>query len=122
MANITRKIGLSLGADDCWPICFEDIVRDMNLDLEMGEDRVQFDIKRVTIEPFSLRQPAKYDLVIDRLTHWYHTSREWIKKSILMDGVHVGAGAQISNTSVIGAGERVADGQIVDGERIPAPE
>ena len=45
-----------------------------------------------------------------------------IRDSILMDGVHVGAGAQISNTSVIGAGERVADGQIVDGERIPAPE
>ena len=33
MANITRKIGLSLGADDCWPICFEDIVGDMKLDL-----------------------------------------------------------------------------------------
>ena len=45
-----------------------------------------------------------------------------IRDSLLMDGVHVGAGAQISNTSVIGAGERVADGQIVDGERIPAPE
>ena len=31
----------------------------------------------------------KYDLVIDRLTHWYHTSREWIKKAIIMDGLYV---------------------------------
>ena len=28
-------------------------------------------------------------MVIDRLTHWYSTSREWIKKVILMDGVYV---------------------------------
>ncbi len=89
MANITKRIGLSLGADDCWPICFEDIVRDMKLELPVGRDRVTFDVNRVTIEPFSLRQPAKYDLVVDRLTHWYHTSREWIKKSILMDDMYV---------------------------------
>jgi glutathione synthase/RimK-type ligase-like ATP-grasp enzyme len=45
--------------------------------------------ERVTIEPFDLRQPCKYDVVLDRLTHWYHTSREWIKKAILMDGLYV---------------------------------
>ncbi len=27
--------------------------------------------------------------MLDRLTHWYHTSREWIKKAILMDGLYV---------------------------------
>jgi hypothetical protein len=43
----------------------------------------------VTIEPFDIRQPCKYDVVIDRLTHWYHTSREWIKKAILMDDLYV---------------------------------
>ena len=26
---------------------------------------------------------------LDRLTHWYHTSREWIKKAIIMDGLYV---------------------------------
>ena len=50
MAKITRRIGLSLGADICWPICY---------------------------------------VVIDRLTHWYHTSREWIKKAILTDDLYV---------------------------------
>ena len=38
--------------------------------------KLPFDCDRVTIEPFCLRQPGKYDLVIDRLTHWYSTSRE----------------------------------------------
>ena len=43
----------------------------------------------MTIEPFDLRQPTSYDLVVDRLTHWYTTSREWIKKAVIMDGLYV---------------------------------
>ena len=39
--------------------------------------------------PSRSRQPVKYDVVIDRLTHWYDTSREWIKKGVLMDGLYV---------------------------------
>jgi hypothetical protein len=50
---------------------------------------VKIAVDRVTIEPFDLRQPSKYDVVLDRLTHWYHTSREWIKKAIIMDGLYV---------------------------------
>jgi len=80
MATVTRKIGLSLGADICWPICYEEIVKKLGLPVE---------VERVTIEPFDLRQPCRYDVVLDRLTHWYHTSREWIKKSIVMDGLYV---------------------------------
>jgi hypothetical protein len=81
MANATtRKIGLSLGADICWPICYEQIVNKLGLDVA---------VERVTIEPFDLRQPCSYDVVIDRLTHWYHPSREWIKKAVLMDGLYV---------------------------------
>ncbi len=52
-------------------------------------DAIRFDVERVTIEPFYLRQPVRYDLVIDRLTHWYGTSREWIKKAVLMDDLYV---------------------------------
>ena len=89
MAKITRRIGLSLGADTCWPICFEELVKDLDLQLALGNDSVSFEIERVTIEPFDLRQPARYDLVIDRLTHWYHVSREWIKKATILNGVYV---------------------------------
>lgn len=89
MAKVTRKIGLSLGADLCWPKCFEDILADLDLDLRIGRDQVRFAVERVRIEPFDLRQKGKYDLIVDRLTHWYSTSREWIKKSVLLDGAYV---------------------------------
>ncbi len=85
----TRRIGLSLGADLCWPKCYEEIIRKLDLKVDLGDEQIRFEIDRVTIEPYSLNQPCKYDLVIDRLTHWYHTSREWIKKSVLMDDLYV---------------------------------
>lgn len=89
MSETTRHIGLSLGADLCWPICYEEILRQMNPSVKVGGQTIRFDLQRVTIEPFGLRQPVRYDLVIDRLTHWYPTSREWIKKAILLDGLYV---------------------------------
>lgn len=89
MTQVTRRIGLSLGADLCWPICYEELVRRLDLKLPIGGREVRFDVERVTIEPFDLRQGTKYDVVLDRLTHWYTTSREWIKKAVLMDGVYV---------------------------------
>jgi hypothetical protein len=89
MAEVVRRIGLSLGADICWPICYESILKRMNLALPVGGDTVRFEVERVRIEPFDLEQPCRYDLVLDRLTHWYHTSREWIKKSVVMDDLYV---------------------------------
>jgi hypothetical protein len=89
MANVTRKIGLSLGADICWPICFEEILKRLQLEIPHGGDRVSFDVERLTIEPFDLAQPCTYSVVVDRLTHWFHTSREWIKKAVIMDGLYV---------------------------------
>ncbi len=89
MKSVVRKIGLSLGADLCWPICFEEIMKRLDLHLSIDGQDISFEVERVSIEPFSIRQPCRYDLVIDRVTHWYHTSREWIKKSILMDDLYV---------------------------------
>ena len=89
MAQVTRHIGLSLGADICWPICFEAILRRLELAIPDGADTLGFDVSRVTIEPYDLRQPVRYDLVIDRLTHWYFTSREWIKKAVVLNDTYV---------------------------------
>lgn len=89
MAQVTRKIGLSLGADVCWPKAYEEIVKQLDLSIKLGRDKVRFEIERTSIEPFDLKAPKKYDLVIDRLTHWYAFQREWIKKSILLDGTYV---------------------------------
>jgi len=65
----TRRIGLSLGADVCWPICFEEILAALDLEIRLGKERIRFEVERVTIEPFDLRQPVKYDVILDRLTH-----------------------------------------------------
>ena len=89
MATVTRKIGLSLGADICWPACYEQILGKLQLSIPHKGDTVGVEVERVSIEPFDLRQRCEYDMVLDRLTHWYHTSREWIKKSILMDNLYV---------------------------------
>ncbi len=88
MADLTRRIGLSLGADVCWPLCYEAVVERLG-PLEVGGKSVGFEVERLTIEPFDLRQPCQFDLVIDRLTHWYHTSREWIKKAVILDDLYV---------------------------------
>jgi hypothetical protein len=89
MAIVTRRIGLSLGADLCWPLCYEALMERLDLNLELDGDTVRFEVERVTIEPFDLKQPCRYDLVVDRLTHWYRVSREWIKKAVILDGLYV---------------------------------
>jgi hypothetical protein len=89
MAEVTRRIGLSLGADICWPLCFEGILRDLELALPIGGDTVRFEVERVSIRPFDLRQPVRYDVVLDRLTHWYSTSREWLKKAAVMNDLYL---------------------------------
>ncbi len=89
MSVTQRVIGLSLGADLCWPACYEAILERLRLRVPQGQDLVELATERVTVEPFNLRQPCKYSVVLDRLTHWFHTSREWIKKIVIMDGVYV---------------------------------
>ena len=89
MAQKTRNIGLSLGADLCWPACYEEIVKRLKLSIPLADDVLDFHIERVTVEPFDLHQPCKYDVVLDRLTHWFHTSREWIKKAVILDSLYV---------------------------------
>ncbi|HXT51182.1 MAG TPA: hypothetical protein VN811_09080, partial [Thermoanaerobaculia bacterium] len=89
MPTTTRWIGLSLGADLCWPLCFEHLLRRLDLAIPWQGEEVRVGVERVTIEPFDLQQGTKYTVVLDRLTHWYYTSREWIKKAVILDDVYV---------------------------------
>ena len=89
MPTTTRWIGLSLGADLCWPLCFEHLLRRLDLAIPWQGEEVRVAVERVTIEPYDLQQPTKYTVVLDRLTHWYYTSREWIKKAVILDDVYV---------------------------------
>jgi hypothetical protein len=90
MAVLTRRIGLSLGADICWPLVYEEALRRLDLEVPISKrDRVRFEVERVTIEPFSLDGPKRYDVILDRLTHWYHPTREWVKKVAVANGTYV---------------------------------
>ncbi len=89
MSASVRHIGLSLGADLCWPLCFEAIIRELGGRVRFGGEDIDIEVERVTIEPYALKANHRYDVVLDRLTHWFGTSREWIKKAILMDGTYV---------------------------------
>ena len=42
MTNATRKIGLSLGADICWPIAYTEIMRELDLAIPHGDETVRF--------------------------------------------------------------------------------
>jgi hypothetical protein len=85
----THLIGLLLGTEDDWPTAFEQYLGRLAPRIELDGETHEVATERVTIEPFDLRQPCRYDLVVDRLTHWYNTSREWIKKAVIMDGLYV---------------------------------
>ena len=61
----------------------------IDLRLSRGGDTIRFEVEDLTIEPFDLEQSSGYDVVIDRLTHWYHPTREWIKKAVIMDDLYV---------------------------------
>jgi len=82
---VKRLIGLLLGTEEDWPAAFETILRRLGPVADAGE----FDVERITIEPFDLRDEPRHDLVIDRLAYWYYHPREWLKKIAMMDDVYL---------------------------------
>ncbi len=87
MAN--HLIGLLLGTEEDWPVAFETIIRRLGPVTDASHDQHTYDVERITIEPFDLRDKPRYDLVIDRLAYWYYHPREWLKKIALMDDVYL---------------------------------
>lgn len=87
MSRAVRRIGLSLGTDLCWPRLYEELLGRLDLEIPWEGERVRLEVSRREIRPFDLRSACPYDLLIDRLTHWFPHSREWIKKAVLMDGL-----------------------------------
>ncbi|MBT2234101.1 RimK family alpha-L-glutamate ligase [Nonomuraea sp. NEAU-A123] len=78
-------VGLLLGTEEDWPSAFETVLRRLGPVKGVGE----FDVERITIEPFDLRDQPRHDLVIDRLAYWYYHPREWLKKIAMMDDVYL---------------------------------
>jgi hypothetical protein len=82
-------VGLLLGTEEDWPAAFAELMRRTGTVRDGGGTEHAFDVERITIEPFDLRDRPRYDLVIDRLAYWYYVPREWLKKVALMDDVYL---------------------------------
>ena len=82
-------VGLLLGTEEDWPAAFTEIMRRTGPVTDGSGRTHTFDVKRVTIEPFDLRDRPNHSLVIDRLAYWYYHPREWLKKIALMDDVYL---------------------------------
>ncbi|MDT7570465.1 MAG: hypothetical protein QOE05_639, partial [Actinomycetota bacterium] len=89
MTETKHLLGLLLGTEEDWPGAFEQLVRRLDPALDVDGTTHRYDVERITIEPFDLRQPSRYDLVVDRLAYWYYVPREWLKKVALMDDVYL---------------------------------
>jgi hypothetical protein len=89
MTATRHLIGMLLGTEEDWPRAFEEILRRLGPVRGPDGTRHEFDCERISIEPFSLRDRPRYDLVVDRLAYWYYHPREWLKKVALMDNVYL---------------------------------
>jgi hypothetical protein len=87
-AERNHLIGLLLGAEQDWPQAFEAILR-MVGPLSVDGTTHTLTSERLTIEPFELTDPARPELVIDRLAYWYYHPREWLKKAALVNGTYL---------------------------------
>ncbi|GAA1823042.1 RimK family alpha-L-glutamate ligase [Microlunatus capsulatus] len=88
MTSQHHLVGLLLGAEEDWPQAFEALTRAVGPFSYRGAEHV-LDTERIHIAPFNLRDPARHEVVIDRLAYWYYHPREWLKKVALMDDVYL---------------------------------
>ncbi len=86
--STNHLIGLLLGTEDDWPRAFEILTRRLGGVHHQGQEH-KINTERITIEPFDLRDPVRYDVVIDRLAWWYYHPREWLKKAALVNDTYL---------------------------------
>ena len=86
--STTHLIGLLLGTENDWPRAFETLTKRLDPINHRGRQH-HVDTERISIEPFDLRSPVRYDVVIDRLAWWYYHPREWLKKAALVNDTYL---------------------------------
>jgi hypothetical protein len=89
MTDVEHIVGMLLGTEDDWPRAYETLVRRLGPVTDGAGTTHHLQTKRVTIEPFNLRDEPRHSLVIDRLAYWYYHPREWLKKIALMNDVYL---------------------------------
>ena len=88
METQRKLIGLLLSLEEDWPHTFEALSKRMGKVSYRGRT-FEIQTERVHIHPFSLRDPVRHDVVIDRLAWWHPNPREWLKKAALMNDVYL---------------------------------
>jgi hypothetical protein len=89
LTDTSHLIGLLLGTENDWPTAFEALMRSTGTVTDGSGHTHRFEVERMTVEPFDLRNKPRQDLVIDRLAYWYYHPREWLKKAALTDDVYL---------------------------------
>jgi hypothetical protein len=89
MSAITKTIGLLVGDEVDWPETLEALAKRLGREIKWQGKTYEVDVKRMRIDPFSLRDPSKHDVIIDRLAYWHYAPREWLKKVALIDDVYL---------------------------------
>ncbi|MEZ6187077.1 MAG: hypothetical protein R3F62_18965 [Planctomycetota bacterium] len=89
MSTIKKTVGLLVGDELDWPDAIESLLAKLGNRIEYRGNTYEVDIRRLRIDPFSLRDPSKYDVVIDRLAYWHFAPREWLKKAALVNSTYL---------------------------------
>ncbi|MDC3378796.1 hypothetical protein OAX78_00755 [Planctomycetota bacterium] len=85
----TKTIGLLVGDELDWPATFEALLERMGWKLNFKGEEFEIHVRRMRIDPFSLKDPSKCDVIIDRLAYWHFSPREWLKKVALIDETYL---------------------------------
>jgi len=88
-----KIIGLLVGDELDWPDTIElllgRLLERCGGGIEYGGERFEVGMRRMRIDPFSLRDPSTTDVIIDRLAYWHFAPREWLKKVALVDRTYL---------------------------------
>ncbi|MBL4848839.1 MAG: hypothetical protein JKY65_25230 [Planctomycetes bacterium] len=87
--SISKTIGLLVGDETDWPSTLEALMRRMGPEVKYKGETYDVNIRRMRINPFSLRQPSRTDVIIDRLAYWHYAPREWLKKVALINKTYI---------------------------------
>ncbi len=101
---VRHLIGLLLGTEDDWPSAFEALVRRLGPVTDSSGTRHSFDVERITIEPFDLRDRPRYELVIDRLAYWYLLNSPFTFQSMEKHAAYcamIRLGLKVPNTTLV---------------------
>lgn len=84
-----KTIGLLVGDELDWPDVLEALAERLGPTVRYGGRTFEVGIRRMRIDPFSLRDRSRCDVIIDRLAYWHYAPREWLKKVALTDDTYL---------------------------------